>query len=434
MAEINIIDLHEEILKKIIFYASNEKIKELTEVCTKFNNVIGSSAKLMDKFVIVWKEVKFKDVKPLLLSKRKYRNIEIEEIGLHQDLVHFLNSHSSTLTELSINNSSLSIFDCELIFKIVGDNILDLKLYGVNIWGEKETVPVNFPKMESLYLNATRHDKMSLIFNFFIGANTDILIYRESRSLDEQEITALSQMIASFHKLAVLDVGIFELQLFENDFLTKNANFKLEICNLLVFNVLYGRSEEFINRRYVHLLSFLKSQRSNLNELNITNLPITSDVIECIHDLENLQDLTIHSYSSHFIQKPSKTNTSIKNLTIILDCTRVNPICEIISSCADIQHLTVVYSSFTFDLALSIVNHLKNLQKIVFNKLIHIFPMTIPTVTSMDFIDIMNIDSIIRVLQVNRQLKFIKIPRILETHPKYEIAMDGLDLETLEFN
>jgi len=240
-------------------------------------------------------------------------------------------------------------------------------------------------------------------------------------------------MIASLPKLTVLDVGLFELQLFENDFLAKNVIFKLEICNLLVFNVLYGRSEEFINRRYVHLLSFLNSQRNTLKDLNLANFPITSDVIECIYDLENLEDLALHSYSSHIIQKPSKTNTSIKNLTIMLDYARVNPICEIISSCVNVQNLAVVYSSFTFDFALTIVNHLKNLQKICFLNLVHIFPMAIPSVTSMEFINIMNIDSIIRVLQVNRQLKFIKIPRILETHSKYSVAIDGLDLEKLEF-
>jgi hypothetical protein len=170
MAEVNLSDLHEEILEKIFLYA--DKIKELTEVCKKFNDVIGSSALLMDKLVVNWKEVKFNDVKPLLESKRKYRNIRIEEIGLKMDLVNFLKFHN--LTELSLVNSSLSIFDCELIFKIIKENIVDLKLYDVKIWGEKETVPIDFPKLDTLYLSVVKSDKMSLIFNFFKGADIDV--------------------------------------------------------------------------------------------------------------------------------------------------------------------------------------------------------------------------------------------------------------------
>jgi len=172
MSGINITDLHEEILEKIFLYTSSDKIKELTEVCTKFNDVIGSSARLMDKFVVNWNEVKFKDIQPLLASKRKYRNVQIDEIGVNQDLVHFLNIHN--LTKLTLHHSTLSIYDCELILKIVRENIVDLKFYEVKIWGEKETAPINFPNIDTIFLNAVKSDKMSLIFNFFKGAKVDV--------------------------------------------------------------------------------------------------------------------------------------------------------------------------------------------------------------------------------------------------------------------
>ena len=77
MSKINVMDLPDEILEKIFLDATGS-LKSLMGVCKRFNRIVNSSIKLMDKLSVKWNERKLKDIDVLLASQRNYRNIIIK--------------------------------------------------------------------------------------------------------------------------------------------------------------------------------------------------------------------------------------------------------------------------------------------------------------------------------------------------------------------
>jgi hypothetical protein len=178
-----ITEFPEEILENIFLKVSNSggSLIQLSETCHKFNDIIGSSAKLMDRIKVNWnaKGNKEENKEALLISKRKYRWITTDDWTEKRTdqcfdplLLCFLTKQKASIDTIEIINEVDSIgylmSELEMLFKIVGPNLKSIMLAFIRCINDKETNSINFPKLKTIEIHDGTFDGY---FNLFGGAD-----------------------------------------------------------------------------------------------------------------------------------------------------------------------------------------------------------------------------------------------------------------------
>jgi hypothetical protein len=118
-------NLSDEAIKHIFQYVPG-MLNDLTLVCSRFNNVICDSIKLMKYFKVFVskKDSREFDLRPLLKSKRKYQSLSIAKMtGIKASINRFITDHASTLVHLHLTDCALSSTQFESILKRVARNL-----------------------------------------------------------------------------------------------------------------------------------------------------------------------------------------------------------------------------------------------------------------------------------------------------------------------
>ena len=173
----NITELPDEILEKIFLDVSNSGgyLKKLTESCKKFNSLIGSSVKLMERMILNWDVAGTKNVDILFTSKRNYRCIKVDNLSYKRAdkrfdplLLYFIQNQKSSIDTIQIRNEEYLLSELETLFKIVESNLKSISLDNIKCINDKEISTMNFPKLKVL---STFSGSFDLYCHIFKEAN-----------------------------------------------------------------------------------------------------------------------------------------------------------------------------------------------------------------------------------------------------------------------
>jgi hypothetical protein len=369
----------------------------------------------------------------------------------------FLNKHP--FSDVSIQNSSFTVQELKNIIEAVANNVKKLNLDELELSEaaeEQKKDPVDFPKLEKLSITAIECKQMSPIFKLFRGAvNVRKFRYNDQRKLEVSEAYQFSRMVASFDGLKKLQLHTFLPYFFNDDYLASNAKFQLKKYSHESTDGEYGEvdyepmdyEEQFANG-CVHLMNFLNGQRASLESMRINRFPISSEIVDSILAMEKLTFLAIFKCVYRTSKPITVKNVSIKSLKIghfheydeeyregLLDRDTEIGFTAILSNCLNVKDLSLFYLEVTSGISMCIALYMKNLKSITFVDNSTIFPMTFPSVKFMDFsvIRFMDYDDVLKLLQVNQQLKVLNLPSEAKKHPKYLPTMRMLNLDNLLF-
>lgn len=173
MSGVKIIDLPAEILEKIFGDFSmwdDDTLINLTQVCRKFNDVIGASSKLMDELTIFWYGDNLQDTRSLMQSRRKYRNISLHEVtALKPSLMTFICDHTFMLSSLHLYECALQTSDFGLLLKNIAKNLTTISMCSVNFVEDHDPFPIEFTQLKWIELMYGGGNGYFSVFDFFKG-------------------------------------------------------------------------------------------------------------------------------------------------------------------------------------------------------------------------------------------------------------------------
>lgn len=163
-----------EILEKIFLHLPTCQILDIALVCKTFNEVIGSSIKLMNGFHLEFK--KSSDLRIFENSVRKYRSVNIENIqSVKPKLQKFLSDNSSTLTSIGLYDCSFQSSFLHKLLEAVAKNLETISMCEVNFEVDSEVVAVELPRLQYMEIMYGYGEGYSSIMNFFSNAiNVDV--------------------------------------------------------------------------------------------------------------------------------------------------------------------------------------------------------------------------------------------------------------------
>ncbi|KAG5684998.1 hypothetical protein PVAND_014201 [Polypedilum vanderplanki] len=171
----NICHLPDNILEKIFSEIDYYEVPNLTLVCKRFNDVIGSSSQLMKNLVIFWKKniTKKADLKLLLSSNRKYQIISIKEVvGIEQNLQNVYTKYANSLTEVQFFDCSFKSSELSATLKILQENLREIGMCKVNFEIDSIMKPIGFKKLEDMNMMYFSSNGFCKIFNLFIDCKS----------------------------------------------------------------------------------------------------------------------------------------------------------------------------------------------------------------------------------------------------------------------
>jgi hypothetical protein len=127
----SICELPDEVLVKIFSYLEPIEVLELTEICSRFNDVVSSQ--MMRMFKVCWttrnKEPADADFSVLLGSSRRYQTLEcMSACRLSDDLRRFINEQSYSLNRISLMDFGLNVSEMGEMLGIIGPNLRSFAL------------------------------------------------------------------------------------------------------------------------------------------------------------------------------------------------------------------------------------------------------------------------------------------------------------------
>jgi len=178
--------LPEEILEQIFLLTPKNQLKALTLVSSVFRDVIGNSAKLMDRLTL-----KFNDLPDILDSNRKYRNVEvIIEHGISSNLSKFIKMNALTLTSIHLRLGEVLTSELKEILAKTAKNLVEFSCTVMIVTVDCEVDSIDFECLEKLTLNVIRGGSILAFF-----ARTAL------KTLKVQEPNAHSQFLSTFFKV-----------------------------------------------------------------------------------------------------------------------------------------------------------------------------------------------------------------------------------------
>jgi hypothetical protein len=201
-SQATIFDLPSEVLDGIFSQLDLKDLKVLTETCTWFNKIVGSSACLMESFEVKWKRETHQNPDIILLidSPRQYQALDICGIeGMNPFLSVFIKTHSSSLTYVHIGYGSINMTDLIAMLQTLAHNLKVLKITPTALNNDVDVVTaINFPSLVKLMITEpyrklpwislsklfqrARNIEVSLLYNKFSQSHLTNHIFAGTRT------------------------------------------------------------------------------------------------------------------------------------------------------------------------------------------------------------------------------------------------------------
>lgn len=219
--------------------------------------------------------------------------------------------------------------------------------------------------------------------------------------------------------------------LFQDGWLDETITYQLEELSL-VFNATSDANFKSNLSFNDEIINYIKKHQHSLKKLNLGGFMITKEIIECAFSIDQLTELILRNWKFDSESRPNIMNYSIKKLTFENKLNNADEdVRFMLSNCKHVQEISFYSMHITKEVS-SVLAGQKNIEKLNFISC-DIFPMTYPSVKSMELQGIRNhFNDMIKVMRVNRQLKYLLLPDKLQTHQRYKTAMKTLELDNLQ--
>lgn len=200
----------------------------------------------------------------------------------------------------------------------------------------------------------------------------------------------------------------------------------------MVGSTSYDNLSRFIqSQKHLKKLSLCRSTISGnfleqvLSCASIQSLCFALSVFKMDEGINNIQNTTLKKFSF------GSPRDNFKIYPVLENSEYESSICDMLKSCQNLEKLCISRIKITFEMSITINEYLKKLKSIDFEKC-ELEPFYFQHVRSMTLG--LEPDVAIKIIRVNKQLKYIRLNSTVQSHPKYEVAMSGMNLEKIEFS
>ena len=427
----NISGLPDEILETIIKQTPTD-LTNLKLVCSKFNGAVNTSVHLMKNFEVSWVDIKHE--KPQ--QARKYVNLKVENvIEPEEKLLKFISLHSKTLTTLNLTECSLSKKDLNLFLSFVSGTLISLKMLAVHITRNDDaskTLKVKLENLKDLELNYIGHG--CFLFSALETYNLETLHYEDNYHLDSEEIDSFLKFIRQQMSLSKLYINSNEIrELLGN--LNTQQHVQFEAKKIGIFS-----QEDSIEP--ANLLTFLTTQRKSLKSLGIGPCTLSRNHVRQLLVMFDLNQLGLIDCTFNWGQgfadflQIDFTNTSIQSLVFSkqqASDVNIEAIGNIIKKCQNVSSIGLQHVEVPYDLSIILAYHSKKLRQILFDNNENITQCHYPTVERISIRECER-DELVKLMQVNRHLKLLKVDQIYEKDEVFQRNLLNLPDAVVEYN
>lgn len=398
-------ELSDEILEEILSYLPGKSMLMLTTVSTRFNDVISSSVKLLNHFEVQWSSNTNLDLRPLLNSTRKYRNLRLYDVtALKYNLNQFIVNHRTTLKSIHLFDCKFNASEIQSILDLVSANLEDLNICEINIEADVEVQPISLPKLKDLELMYGRDSGFVAIIKAFEGAQVERFQYEDSFEMSSQEMEIFESFLLSQKKLRQLYLSCNVTEhLFESPTFASRVQFKAR-------EIFTWMMKTMNDNHYKNLSLFLESQRESVEILTLARCKIERPIMDTLLSLGRLKDVRLVQNDFSWTGNLFMENNSVERMFISLqDTTDDRTICQVLQSFSKVKELKFSCVNFTFDISMVMAYEMKQLTSIdYFNCKFE--PITFPNLKKVSFSSC-NIEDVLRQILVNRHsLREVVVP------------------------
>ena len=374
---------------------------EVFLVSKEFNRLVSRSTKLMSKMKVNWKKFRDRGNRMFALRRNYVHLIQIKPASL---LLKFIRDNSSTLSTLHFIDLRSKIFFEKEVYQIlsaVAGTLKELDASGMDV----DEQCLEWPKIEMKALERFYNSNYSHCSWFLISiiSNNKLKFYKKgdiSIGLHDDSKKACKpflHFLGAQKRLKTLILNGSPLKFLLGN-LKAATSFPFRLKTFKCYC-----DDDFASP---HLLDFIETQGSSLEELNLLNAYLT------YQDVHRLIAVGIKKIDFEMCEFPLPRRLTITNPAI--ECVSVThvkyqsredelQICDIIRSACNATTLKL-FLTMTFDISLAISHGMEKLKSLELSSCIVKFPFWYPSVEEMKFCRIERRDAI-KLVRANRQLK-----------------------------
>lgn len=432
-------NLPDEVLEKILLYLPGYDIPELAFVSKRFDEVISRSVKLMDNFEVNWENEygEFVDMSPLLVSKRKYRKLQIiakEELDL---CLKFVSNNSKTLTKISLFDCTVKSQEIRDMLTSVAENLQEFNMCAMNITNNCDNLePINMPELNNMEIMYGCDDGYPQILSFFKGSKVTIFNYEDDYEMSADDMKIFATFLLSLKDLKNVSLSSnVTLNLFADDQFSSSVKFSLE----KVYMIFYPKEDDpdpVPDIVFAKMLTFLRTQRGTLRTLTLLGCKMDKEIIENLLRME-LNDLRLVSsdFGSGFLPIAVK-NSTVTRIFISshedVGDTAEAFICSILESCVNIKAVDFACVDITFEIALVIAYKMEKFEAMKLYNCTFIPQMSFPSMKSLEF-SRCKYSHVVKMIRVNPRLQKLKVPNSYRNKISFQAVIHGMSIDEISY-
>jgi hypothetical protein len=396
--------LPEETIEKFLLLCPSDCLPDFTLVSKRFNQVIGNSSRLMKNFEVCWEDRDGETKFPLMDSKRKYRNLDINNDSSRLLLPHFIKNNATTLTLISFSKCFMTSTELKNLLKLVAGNIESLAFYNVNLKLDSSVESVETPKLNNLIImhGDSNGDGYGCVIPFFKGAKLTRFCYEDEMELNDKTARKFADFLSTQENL--LDLGLsgnIACMLF-------NENQPSAWFNVMKLTKLYMALRNASQSSKQRFSQFLTQQKASLKTLTLLHVVVTKDLMETILQL-NLETLRLVHFDFENSRSINEVNNSIKTLSFSSFGKKYvieRQVCNLMKACTAVNEILLRNSEITFEMSVTMARDV-DLQTLDLRNCT-LMPITYPRLKKL-LVHQCNITETVRLIRVNYNLEKIKV-------------------------
>lgn len=423
-----------EVLEMIFNHLNNHReVLKCTEICSRFNNLISMSSRLMDNVKIVWTTAK--DAIEVPESRRKYRRVKILGIkGYSLQLQKFFDTFASTLVWLRLENCTFRLFDLQYSLGLVAPRIEEIAFVNTSVIEQQVFRKIEMPRLKYLeFSKPTPEDSDARLFIRIVSTSSLQKLLFGSFGNDlilasREDTMALLNFIEPQKNLKELTLPRTVVNAAIQHW-TVHRPLEVKLKSLfLTFPTLKCKCNQ---THFTNLWKFLESQRNSLESLLLTSAHFEDEELQDVLSL-NLQHLTIVYCPLKWNRNRATRNTSITKLFIAykfraVDDASVDAISHLLTSCESVTSIMITFDSYD-DRLRPVLAKIATNPKIVDMTVHNIACLNGTTFPAVKNINVMNDDpdDIFKLVRANPQLESILLESELSRDEDFKRQLQDL--------
>lgn len=337
--EVTINDLPDEVMLEILAPLDRISLKNSSLVCSKWNEIIGSSAKTMKSFVLNLDADRLKNFDKKFQSRRKHVSVFIHFEKDEEKLLEFVDNFDlSQVRRVSFNRYKSSIH-IRRVRKVLSRMPMledaSLMLNHVDLFKKPRHWPLKLDKLKRIRFFPKSSNALTL-FN-----PKKIVEVRIEESPIDDNIEKVVGFLQRTINLNILRVSKFTFNaIFEHE---QNFSFRLRFVDMLYHNT---QVAAVVNENFA---KFLRSQTLSLKVLDLSGLEGLSDAVHrtIFSQMKGLEKLTLEGSSlpnKKQFYETLKPNEKLKSLKVLKNFSSDDAAKGILENLPELEKLDLEFS------------------------------------------------------------------------------------------